>query len=133
MGRFLDCSEGSASRPQEQVITCVKKLSPIKGGGGDAGGVLCSGCASEHEMGKPPFLGHQNMTKGLSRVWRRLTVPKVLRPFVRRGVQSQTEGPWKEAGCGSRPKVPFWGWLPVHCCLFRRLSGCSPGHRGFNP
>ena len=35
-------------------------------------------------------------------------------------------------GCGSRPKVPFCGWLPLHC-LFRRLSGCSPEHRGLDP
>ena len=29
--------------------------------------------------------------------------------------------------------VPFWGWLPPHYSLFKRLFGCSPGYRGFDP
>ena len=44
-----------------------------------------------------------------------------------------TGRPCKVPDGGSEPKVPFWGWLPLHCCLFGRLSGCSPGHRGFDP
>ena len=29
-------------------------------------------------------------------------------------------------GCGSKPKVPFWGILKAN-------MGCSPGYRGFDP
>ena len=36
-------------------------------------------------------------------------------------------------GCGSKPNVPFWGWLPSQGSLFQRLFGCSLGYRGFDP
>ena len=39
----------------------------------------------------------------------------------------------KKCGYGSKPKVPFWGWLPPHYSLFKRLFGFSPGYRGFDP
>ena len=36
-------------------------------------------------------------------------------------------------GCGSKPKVSFWCWLPPHYSLFQRLLGCSLGYQGFDP
>ena len=50
--------------------------------------------------------------------------------------------PRRAAGClffshvvvGQNLRCQTWGWLPLHCCLFRRLSGCSPGYRpGIGP
>ena len=36
-------------------------------------------------------------------------------------------------GYGSKPKVPFLGWLPPHYSFFLRLFGCSLRYRGFDP
>ena len=48
---------------------------------------------------------------------------------------SSTSAPNRPTGTAfaSKPKVRFWGLLPLHCCLFCRRSGCSPVYRGFDP
>ena len=45
----------------------------------------------------------------------------------------KSKGRLGEYGYVSKPKVPFWGWLPPHYGRFKRFFGCSPGYRGFDP